>query len=141
MDRKRRAMAAKLLAATQDINTNKHNQLKITKETLISNFVCSCVRLLVHRFTFSMLYDNIRVKMLWMKIFFQILFVWQENDLVFSSEFEKISLKQQYKIAIWPPPPPHTHTHTHIKMQHAMGSINGSHGKDTQIFYKTIKLV
>ena len=36
-----------------------------------------------------MLYENIRVKMLSMKIFFQILFVWQENDLVFSSEFEK----------------------------------------------------
>ena len=30
-------MAAKMLAATQNINTNKQNQLKIT-ETLISNF-------------------------------------------------------------------------------------------------------
>ena len=28
-------------------------------------------------------------KMLSMKIFFQILFVWQETDLVFNSEFEK----------------------------------------------------
>ena len=69
----------------------KQNQLKITKETLISNFCCSYVRLLVHRFTFSMLHKNIRVKMLSMKIFFQILFVWQENDLVFSSELEKIA--------------------------------------------------
>ena len=32
--------------------------------------------------------------MLSMKIFFQILFVWQENDLVFSSEFEKIALQK-----------------------------------------------
>ena len=62
MDRKRRVMAAKMLAAAQNINTNKENQLKITKETLISNFCCSCVRLLVHRFTFSMLYENIRIK-------------------------------------------------------------------------------
>ena len=37
----------------QNITTNKQNQLKITKETLISIFGCSCVRLLVHRFTFS----------------------------------------------------------------------------------------
>ena len=62
MDRKRRVMAAKMLAATQNINTNKQNQLKITKETLISNFCCICVRLLVHWLTFSMLYENIRVK-------------------------------------------------------------------------------
>ena len=34
-----RVMAAKMLALTQNINTNKQNQLKITKETLISNFV------------------------------------------------------------------------------------------------------
>ena len=33
--------------------------------------------------------ENIRVYMLSMKIFFQILFVRRENDLVFSSEFEK----------------------------------------------------
>ena len=93
VDQKRRVMAAKMMgakmmAATQNINTNKQNQLKITKKTLISIFCCNCVRLLVHRFTFSMLYENIRVKMLSMKIFFQILFVWQ-----FSSEFEKIAIK------------------------------------------------
>ena len=29
--------------------------------------------------------------MLSMKIFYQILFVWQENDLGFSSDFEKIA--------------------------------------------------
>ena len=85
-------MAAKMLSAMQNTNTNKQNQLKITKETLIFNFCCSCVRLLVHRFTFSMLYENVRVKMLSMKIFFQILFVWQETGLVFNSEFEKNSI-------------------------------------------------
>ena len=37
----------------QNITTNKQNQLKITKETLISIFCCSCVRLLVNRFTFN----------------------------------------------------------------------------------------
>ena len=39
-------------------------------------------------------------------MFFQILFVWQENDLVFSSEFEKIAWqKKNMKIAPFP-----THT-------------------------------
>ena len=90
---KRRVMAAKMLAAMQNINTNKQNQLKIAKKILISNFCCSCVRLLVHMFTFSMLYENIRVKMVSIKTFFQILFVWQENDLFLSSEFGKITLK------------------------------------------------
>ena len=59
---------------------------------------------------YSMLYDNIGVKILSMKIFFQILFVWEENDLVFSSELVKIALKQQHKNSP-PPPPPPTHTH------------------------------
>ena len=86
-------MASKMLAATQNINTNKQNQPKITIEKFISNFCCSCVRLLVHKFSFSMLYENIRVKNVVDEIFFQILFVWQENDLVLSSEFEKIALK------------------------------------------------
>ena len=70
------------------------------------------------------------------EIFFQILFVWQENDLVFSSVFEKIKLKNN-NIKIAPLPP----SHRHIKIQHAKGSINKSHGKGTHIFYKTIKLV
>ena len=52
-------MAAKMLAATQNINTNKQNQLKITKETLISIFAAAVC---VYRFTLSMLYENIRVK-------------------------------------------------------------------------------
>ena len=73
-----------------------------------------------------MLYDNIRVKILSMKIFFQILFVWEENDLVFTSELEKTALKQQYKNSPPAPPPP---THTHIKIQHAKGSIKWITGK------------
>ena len=95
------------------------------------------MRLLVHRFTFSVRYENIRVKML----FFQFLFVWQENDLVFSSELEKIALKNNNIKKPPAPPPPPPHTHTHIKIQHAKGSINGSQGKGTHIFYKTIKRV
>ena len=61
-----------------------------------------------------MLYDNIGIKILSMKIFFQILFVWEENDLVFSSELEKTALKQQHKSSppAPPPPPPPPHTHT-----------------------------
>ena len=60
-------MAAKMLAATQNINTNKQNELKIRKETLIPNICCSCVRLQLcastgTQFTYSMLYENIRVK-------------------------------------------------------------------------------
>ena len=84
-----------------------------------------------------MLYDNIRIKILSMKIFFQILFVWEENDLVFSSELEKIALKQQHKNSpLPPPPPPHTHT-----LKFSMLRVQGSQGKGTHIFYETIKLV
>ena len=75
-------MAAKILAATQNINADKQNQLKITHSSLIFAAVV-CV------YWYSMLYDNIGVKILSMKIFFQIMFVWEENDLVFSSELEK----------------------------------------------------
>ena len=123
-------MAAKILAATQNIKADKQNQLKITHLSLVFAAVV-CV------YWYSMLYDNIGVEILSMKIFFQILFVWEENDLVFSSELEKIALKQQHKNSPPPPPPPHTH----IKIQHAKGSINGSQGKGTHIFYERIKLV
>ena len=123
-------MAAKILAATQNINAAKQNQLKITHSSLIFAAVV-CV------YWYSMLYDNIHIKILSMKIFFQILFVWEENDLVFSSELEKIALKQQHKNSPPAPPPPLTH----IKIQHAKGSINGSQGKGTHIFHETIKLV
>ena len=71
------------------------------------------------------------LKMLSMKIFFLILFVWQETNPVFNSEFEKIAFYKTTTSA----------THTHIKIQHAKGSINGSQGKGINIFYKTIKLV
>ena len=86
--------------------------------------------------------------MLSMKIFFQILIVWQENDLVFSSEFEKNSIKDNnIKIApclihtrVRAHALSHTHTHTLTKIQHAKSSMNGSQGKGTHIFYKTINL-
>ena len=92
-----------MLAATQNVNANKHNQLKITKETLIYKLCCSCVRLLVHRFILSMLPGKyLALYMLAMKIFFRILFVWQVNDFVFSSEFEKIALQKNNNMKIVP---------------------------------------
>ena len=75
-------MAAKIFEPTQNINADKQNQLKITHSSLIFAAVV-CV------YWYSMLYDNIRIKILPMKIFFQILFVWEENDLVFSSDWKK----------------------------------------------------
>ena len=57
---KRRDMTTKMMTATLNINTNKKST-QITKETLISKLFCSCVRLLVHRFIFSMTLGNIRV--------------------------------------------------------------------------------
>ena len=86
-------MAAKMLAAMQNINTNKQNQLKITKETFISNVCCSCVRLLVHRFNFSMLYENIPVKNFVDKNILPNSVYLARNDLVFSSEFETTAYK------------------------------------------------
>ena len=93
MDRKSRVMAAKMLAATQNINTNKQNQLKITKETLFFNFAAAVC---VYWYTGLPLVCCMKIfalKMVSMEIFFQILFVWQE----FSSEFEKIALKNNNK--------------------------------------------
>ena len=70
-----------------------------------------------------------------MKIFFKILFVSQENDLGFSSEFEKNSItkkKQLYQ----------TYTHTTlIKIRHDKDSLSGPRGKGSHTFYETIKLV
>ena len=83
-------MAAKMLTAAQNINTNKQNQLEITKETLNSTFRCSRVRLLVHRLTFSMLYENTRVKnVVDENILPNSACLAKKNDFVFSSEFEK----------------------------------------------------
>ena len=73
-------------------------------------------------------------KYLCMKTFFKILFVWQENDLGFSSDFEKIAL-QKTNIK-----PTHIHT-TLIKIRHDKGSISGPRGKGSHTFYETIKLV
>ena len=76
--------------------------------------------------------------MLSMKIFFQILFVWQENDLGFSSDFAKNSITKNNIIKN--SPLSYTHT-TPIKIRHDKGSISGPRGKGAQIFYETIKLV
>ena len=69
-----------------------------------------------------------------MKIFFEILVVWQENDLVFSSNSKKIALQKQHKKA-----PFSLYTHTDNEIQHDKVSISWQQGKGTQIFYKTIK--
>ena len=75
--------------------------------------------------------------MLSLKTLFQILFVWQENDLVFSSEFEK---KKHYKKQHENTP---FSTHTiQIKIQHDKVSISGPQVNGTQIFfYKIMKIV
>ena len=74
--------------------------------------------------------------MLSMKIFVQISCVWQENDLVFSSDFKKTHYKKQHKNS----PLLYTYTHkTQIKIQHDKVSISGPQGKGKKIFYKTIK--
>ena len=71
--------------------------------------------------------------MLSMKIFFQILFDWQENDLVFSSDFEKIALQNQHQISPLPS--------THNKNRYDKGTISGPQGKGTLIVYETIRPV
>ena len=86
-------MPAKMLAATQNINTNKQKQLKIARDScqLFAAVVCvywyTGLPLVCYMKIFAL---NVNVVD---EIFFQILFVWQENDLVFSSDFEKIKLK------------------------------------------------
>ena len=78
--------------------------------------------------------------MLSMKIFFQILFVWQENDLGFSPDFEKNSITDKTKQTITSKQPHSLHTHN---TKFGMISVQYlDHGeKGTQIFYETIKLV
>ena len=53
---------------------------------------------------------------------------WEGNDLVFSSNFEKIALQKQT-------PSLHTHT-TQIKIQHDKGSISGQRGRVHKPFMK-----
>ena len=55
-------MATKMLAAMQQSNTNKQNQLKITKETLNSIFAAVVCVYWYTGFIFSMLYEHIRYK-------------------------------------------------------------------------------
>ena len=75
-----------------------------------------------------------------MKIFFQILFAWQENDLGFwiclRKNGEKHTKKPHPKQPIFP-----THNQHHLKFWHDKGSISGPPGKGTQIFYETKQLV
>ena len=82
---KRRVMAAKMLAAMQNINkTNKIDSKK--KQKRHSSLIFAAV-VCVYWYTGLPLVcyvEHIRaLKMVSMKIFFQIMFVWQENDLVF----------------------------------------------------------
>ena len=78
-----------------------------------------------------MLLEKNVLDMLSMKIFFQILFVWQENDLGFSSDLEKITLqKQKHQNSPLPAHTQHqnkfetirvqslTQTQTHLKNEH-----------------------
>ena len=60
------------------------------------------------------------------------MFVWQENNLGFSSDFAKKHYKNNDIKQ------PHT---TQIKIHHDKGSISGPRGKDTQLFYGTTKIV
>ena len=72
--------------------------------------------------------ENFHVRYFYpMKVFFPILFVLQENDLVFNSYFaKKVLHKQQHKTA------PFLHKHiTQIKIPHNEGSISGPWGKGT----------
>ena len=98
----------------QNVGSDAKHQYKQTKSTqnnkrdsclIFAAVVCvywyTGLPLVCYRKIFAL---NVNV----VEIFFQILFVWQENDLVFSSVFEKIKLKQQRKNSPPPctPPPP-----------------------------------
>ena len=94
VDRKRRVMAAK------NVGTDAKHQYKQTKSTQ-NNKRGSCLIfaavVCVYWYTGLPLVCYMKIFALNAnvvdEIFFQILFVWQENDLVFSSVFEKIKLK------------------------------------------------
>ena len=89
-------MTAKMFAATQNINANKQNQLKITKETLILSISFAAV-VCVYWYTglsLACYSENIPVIYVVDETILPNLFVWQENDLVFSSEFEKLALQK-----------------------------------------------
>ena len=91
-------MTEKMLTATQNINTNEKNQRKITKEPLISKLCCSCVRLLVHRFIFSVLLGKYLCKICcrW-KYFSKFCLLGKKMIWVFRSAFEKMILKNTHK--------------------------------------------
>ena len=80
--------------------------------------------------------------MLSMKTIIQILFVWQENDLVFGNNlvFSSGFAKKQYKNNNTTTAP-FLHKHiTQIKIQDNKGSISGPRGKGIHIFNETINL-
>ena len=91
-------MTEKMLTATQNINTNeKKNQRKITKEPLISKLCCSCVRLLVHRFIFSMLLGKYLCKICCrLKYFSKFCLLGKKMIWVFRSAFEKMVLQKTH---------------------------------------------
>ena len=136
-------MTEKMLTATQNINTNgKKNQHKITKEQLISKLCCSCVRLLVHRFIFSMLLGKYLCKICCrLKYFSKFCLLGKKMIWGFRSAFEKWYYKKKHTQK----PPKTAHLPyiqpTPIKIWHDKGSISGPPGKGTQIFYETIQLV
>ena len=118
MDRETSRHECKKVGSDAKYQCKQTKSTQITKETLISKLCCSCVRLLVHMFIFCMPLGKY-YRYIWclcmssMKIFFQILFVWQENDLVFSSEFEKISSQKKHKKVPFP-------THKQHKLKFSM---------------------
>ena len=124
MDRERRVMTAKMLAATQN-------------SKLISKLCCSRVRLLVHRFIFSMLlgkysrYICCRRKYSSKLCLFGKKMIW---CLALNSK-NSITKKQQHKNN------PLLSTHTEHKLKFSMTWFQylRHSEKSTQIFYKTIR--
>ena len=118
VDRKLRVMAAKMLAATENINTNK--QINSKQQNRHSSLIFAVV---VYVYWYSCLplvcYMKIfALKMLSMKMFIQILFVWQENDWCLALNLKKCIKNNNIKIAPCPTYT-HTHTHAHSKILHA----------------------
>ena len=80
-----------MLTVTQNINTYEKYQRKITKETLISRNYAAAVCVYWYTGLSLVCYlENIRDRYVGNEnIFFQILFVWQENYLGFLAQTSK----------------------------------------------------
>ena len=86
-------MTEKMLTATQNINTNEKNQRKKQQKRPLSRSFAAAVCVYWYTGLSLVSYlENIRVRYVVMKYIFQIMFVWQENDFGFSSDFEKLVL-------------------------------------------------